>query len=114
MKIRKGFVSNSSSSCFICGAWGNCKYSIEEITSILQKMLDFYNELEEQELSFDSVFETPKMATDEDIDNLDGWDVKKNRIEENILIYSSDDNSIPYLLFGMIEQKFNAERIHLG
>ncbi len=114
MKIRAGFVSNSSTSCFICGAWGGCEYKVKEITEILQKMLDFYNYLEEQDLSFDQVFKKPKKATKKDIKLLDGWDVSESRVKDKLLIYSSKDNTIPYLLFGLIEQKFDAERIHLG
>ena len=45
MKIRAGFVANSSSSCFICGTWGESKYSIKKITDIIQKIVDYYNKL---------------------------------------------------------------------
>lgn len=31
-----------------------------------------------------------------------------------VLIYSADDNSIPWELFELIERKFNATRVHLG
>jgi hypothetical protein len=114
MKIRKGFVSNSSSESFICGRWNDKEYTPEEATAILQKMLDFYNDMEEQSVSFDNVFEVPRIATEEDIDLLSGWDIPRNRVEGQLLINSIDDNSIPYLLFGFIETKFGAERIHLG
>ena len=114
MKIRAGFISNSSTSCFICGAWGDCKYNIRETIKILQKMLDFYNDLEDEHLDINDVFEAPKIATKEDIDHLDGWDVLESRVKDKLLIYSAEDNTIPYLLFGLIEQKFDAERIHLG
>ncbi len=114
MKIRQGFVSNSSSEAFICGVWGGCKYNIKETIKILQKMLDFYNDLEDQDLDINDVFKAPKIATEKDIDLLDGWDVSESRVKDKLLIYSAEDNSIPYLLFGMIEQKFDADRIHLG
>lgn len=114
MKIRTGFISNSSTSCFICAKWGTNKYNIKEITEILQKMLDFYNDMEGENLSFKRVFEKPKKATKEDIELLDGWDVPESDVKGKTLIYGSDNNSIPYLLFGLIEAKFNAERIHLG
>ena len=117
MKIRQGFVSNSSSSSFICGMWSpsSCpKYTIEETITILQKILDFYNDLEEKHLSFDDVFETPRLATTEDIEFLKDWDVEKERVEGRILINSKEDNTIPYMLFKVISEKFHAERIHLG
>ena len=114
MKIRTGYISNSSTSCFICGLWGSCDYSVEETVEILQKMLTFYNDMEDENLDFENVFEHPQISNDKDIDLLDGWDVRKSDVENNMLIYGKGDNSIPYLLFGFIEQKFDAKRIHLG
>ena len=114
MKIRLGYVSNSSSSCFILAKWGTCEFSLKEITDILQKMLNFYNDLEGENLPFDDVFQKPKKATEKDIDLLAGWRVAASEVKGKTLIYSKDDNSIPGLLFGLIEEKFNGERIHLG
>ncbi len=114
MKIRTGHVSNSSSSCFILAKWGVCEFSLKEITDILQKMLDFYNDLEGENLSFDEVFCKPKKATKKDIDLLAGWDVKESEIKGKTLIYSEGDNTIPGMLFGIIEDKFCGDRIHLG
>ena len=113
MKIRARFISNSSSSSFICGMWGTNEYDVEETTAILQKMLNFYNDLENKNLTFNNVFENPRIATDIDIDFLEDWDVK-GTIKDRILINSISDNTIPFLLFGLIEEKFHAERIHLG
>jgi hypothetical protein len=114
MKRRTGFISNSSTSCFICAVYGEHKYNRKETVAILQKMLDFYNDLEGENISFKKAFMFPKKATKEDVDLLKNWDIDKSRVEGQTLIYSRDDNSIPWMLFGLIEAKFNAERIHLG
>jgi len=114
MKVRAGFVSNSSSEAFICGSWGKCEYNIEETVVILQKMIDFYNDMEKTDISYDQMFEMPKMADEKDFKLLEGWEIQKSRVEGKMIIYSVDDNSVPYELFGLIESKFNADRIHLG
>ena len=141
MKVRNGFVSNSSSSCFICGINGENKYNIEETIAILHKIIKFYNDLENLNLSFEDVFEIPKYGTEIDLDlfsdyyneeqreldiKLMGYydyhflsfikekDAAKEKIKKLLLIYSAEDNSIPYILFELIEEKFNARRLHLG
>ncbi len=114
MKVRIGFVSNSSSEAFICGVWGTKKFGVKKTINILQKMLDLYNDLEKRKLSFDRAFQTPRKATQEDIDLLKDWDVPEYKVKDKLIIYSKEDNTIPHLLFGLIEYKFDAERIHLG
>ena len=113
MKIRTGFISNSSSSCFICGVYGENEYNIEEMIPILQEMLDFYNKMEETQYHFDDVFEVPRVATEEDIDHVSDF-MNVPSMHGKIIIMSTGDNSIPYELFEFIETKFNAKRIHLG
>ena len=66
MKIRRNFVSNSSSESFIC----NAKFTLEETRGILQKILDFYNDLNDLNLSFDEVFEEPRFCTQDDLELL--------------------------------------------
>jgi hypothetical protein len=119
MKIRNGFVSNSSSSCFVCQTGYCCdnkNYTIEETEGILQKILDFYNEIFGEDENFSEVFGEIKIADEKDMDSLEyytrGWD--GDTIKGKILIYSCEDNSIPYEVFDIIENKFNAQRIHLG
>jgi len=119
MKIRQGFVSNSSSSSFICDYYRNeAKYTVEETKEILQKILDFYNDIEEQNLSFEKVFEEPYIGSQKDMDGLDsffGTEYSSHeRANGRVIINSTEDNSIPYLIRGIIEAKFNAEYFHLG
>ena len=44
----------------------------------------------------------------------DNIDVIKQSLLGRIFIYSKEDNSIPYSLHQMIEDGFDAERLHLG
>ena len=114
MKRRTGFISNSSTSCFICATYGRHDYTNKETIAILQKMLDFYNDLEGENISFEQAFKKPKKATKKDIEMLGDWRIEESRVKGKTLIYSNGDNAIPWMLFGLIEDKFNAERIHLG
>ena len=123
MKIRNGFVSNSSSSCFVCNPMGGLEdyakdyenYTAGEATEILQKMLDFYNDILDENLEFDEAFEV-KIAEEEDIKFLKEWDDNwvRERVEGKLLIYSACENTIPYELFEFISAKFHAWREHLG
>ena len=113
MKIRNGFVSNSSSESFLC----RTNYTVEETKNILQKMLDFYNEIFKIELTFEDVFVMPYISTKEYLEDMKDYDSYLNFKENDVgrvVIDSMSDNSIPYPLFDMIEEKFDAERIHLG
>lgn len=109
MKIRSGFVSNSSSSSFVL----DTKLSLEEITVKLHMLLDFYNDFFDQELEFDEVFRKPFIANKVYSTQMkESWgytcEVGKKVIE------SAWDNSIPYALFEMIREKFDGYRNHLG
>jgi hypothetical protein len=124
MKIRNGFVSNSSSSCFVCNPIGGTNdynkdyknYTVEEATEILRKMLDFYNDIFDRDLKFDKAFGEIKIAEEEDIKFLKDWDDSwtRDRVEGKLLICSACDNTIPYELFDFISTKFHAWREHLG
>lgn len=65
MKIRNGFVSNSSSSCFIVNSsYGEkVKYTCDKTTDILSTILDSYNKIFNTKLSFSEVFEKPQIIT---------------------------------------------------
>ncbi len=110
MKLRVGFVSNSSSASFIC----DVTMSAEEVETKLRKILEGYNQMMEENHVFENVFRAPYVAGK--IVH-EGWEdsyPEFNDCEGKIIIDSADDNSIPYPLFDIIESKFNAVHCHLG
>ena len=111
-------ITNSSTELFICST----DKTKEQVEELLAAMLDVYNKGNDKNLQFDHVFgeittmETPKQLARVQAD--------KEWIEDSygamdlgggtILIESGDDNSIPYVLWDLIEDLFNARRKHLG
>ena len=89
MKIRNGFVSNSSSSSFVC----NTGLHAGEVEFKLGRMLDMYNELFETNLLFDEIFAVYQTG-------------------HAVTIRSVYDNSIPFELFDLIKCLFDATYCH--
>lgn len=132
MKIRSGFVSNSSSEAFICGYGYTGKdykrYTPKQAKEILKKILSSFEEIlrmynpdihtDETYFSykFEKAFKSPHYITQKDIEEMENWDEKINpdSIGKDLIIYSRDDNTIPWGIFEIIENKFNARRVHLG
>ena len=119
MKIRIGFVSNSSSEAFICPE--DMNLSLEQVREILMEMVNAYNKIygmhnneEIEEISFDETFDGPKMIDSKDIKLFKDFDYWATPTSKQMVIYSFEDNSIPYGIMEMIESRFNADRIHLG
>jgi len=126
MKIRSGFVSNSSSSSFICSS----TLSVKEAEEKLKIMVNFYNDLCGTSLKFEDVFQKPfKITKDKKSKKYKGfisnWIFGKNsqgvyRVNEQkdldgkLIINSSDDNSIPWELFELVSSFFDGRRVHLG
>lgn len=78
MKIRSGFVSNSSSASFIVEVKGECK----EIFNVLYENLDAFKtegckELLEKKLKFHKEFKTPKEDDSESKKNMFKYDVQE-------------------------------------
>jgi len=115
MKTRLGFVSNSSSSSFIC----NTLIDIIGVRNLLQAMLDLYNQATKKDFdqrvrSFNDVFDEPYIARE--IPH-QGWISYYPQLADSIgkvIIDSASDDSIPYCLEEMISEVFDATRLHLG
>jgi len=111
MKIRRGYVSNSSSSSFVCST----KMSVDEVREKLEKMVEFLNEFDDENLTFDEIFRDPFIADEEYCGGewADHYPTIKNS-KGKIIIESAWNSSIPYEMFEFIENKFEAIRCHLG
>lgn len=117
MKVRTGFVSNSSSSSFVC----KTKMSPEEVEMILCRMVDVYHDRNKNhpfygKETYETMFEKPfygSGAYDEQLsDYLEQY--KGRSTNGKLIIESVGDNSIPFELFDPIEKAFNGIRLHLG
>ena len=112
MKTRLCFVSNCSSSSFVCTS----EHTKEEVTKWLEFLTDFWTEWSMLNVDFLDMFELPFEATKSYIREMNNdWGPLYQPIQEGqIIIESYRDNSIPYELFDLIERKFEAFRIHRG
>lgn len=107
MKTRYGFVSNSSSSSFICFG-DKSKHEIEGIMSKIvksAKLLDIPFSNDDYEVA---------IADKEYVDYIEHWRNNTNLSVGDVIIKSTDDNSIPSELFDLIENLTKSDRIHLG
>ncbi len=109
MKVRMGFVSNSSSEAFIC----RTSKGLRQIETELRVLLEFYNDFLDHNHKFIEVFDFPRHITPDDSKEFKDYNYRVGR-NASIVIRSADDNSIPYSLFELIEEAFDADRIHLG
>lgn len=127
MKTRQGFVSNSSSSSFICMKDG---MTVERATEIMDTLVDMYKVINDRsEYPFTSDDYKISIADDEWLEEMEGWfecyrdgynyylgeglkDPQK--FKGKIIIDSTCDNTIPYVLFDLMEQTFETKRLHLG
>lgn len=125
MKIRSGFVSNSSSSSFICSS----NLPVKEAEEKLKIMVNFYNELWGTNLKFEDVFQKPfKITKDkksrEYKDFISNWIFGKHSQQvytinskkdlDGKLIINGSEDSVPFELFVLVESFFEGRRVHLG
>ena len=122
MKLRSGFVSNSSSSSFVCNKYSTDynHFKASAMIVVKEKLLKIFDcmkglEIITQNTKFEDVFQEPRKATKADIKELnEGWSANLKYNNEMYLINSTGDNTIPHEFFELIEYLFDADRIHLG
>jgi len=135
MKIRNGFISNSSSTSFIVDYWNNSKkeFTIKEVKEITDRAVKAYNLLMNSSINKGDIMkvgivddelikEKKEYATERELIN-DKWveipltGEQINAIEEQkgkIVIHTKKDNSIPYVLSEMIDALLHTDRWHWG
>jgi len=124
MKSRKTFVSNSSSSSFICNLYywqeDNPQPSIEyvkEKMKLIEKFTkEFYTDAESSEYHILHDYDYNVFIADKKYEReIRDWEIDKDlKIKGKVIIVSTEDNSICSGLFDLIRNIANFERIHLG
>jgi len=129
MKIRNGFVSNSSSSSFVIAYHDG--YSIESVEK-LKEILDALVKVEQcirPNITFDDIFTLEfnpeemyiggkkdiiknRMEWEKDLELHDKTDFKK--CKGKIIINSADENSVPYWMKTFLEENLGALYWHWG
>ena len=115
MKIRTGFVSNSSSSSFVC----NTKLPLNKVVEKMELILEMYKKLldvkpdapDALDLKFENVFQDPRIGTEADNQLYREYNALERLYPDNtsvgkVIINSTSDNTIPYPLFELIEDIF--------
>ena len=104
MKIRNGFVSNSSSSSFIVGE----EFTLEQTKEIMKKIED---SLESIDIHLKDTYKIIE-KTKEDYKDWSDYNYIPDR--KMIVVENLESNGIPYESFNIIDSKLEATRIHLG
>lgn len=114
MKARSGFVSNSSSSCFIVSSWRNKESTIEDAEKLMSDLVNLYAKWFDDEFTKDDyTIEIMEKSYEDYLVN--DWEFGHAKdCASKLMIQSTDDNSIPYCLFDIIEDALGLTRLHLG
>ena len=115
MKIKKGFVSNSSSSSFVI----KTEMSKEELDKELRRIFSAYNELVKKDENFEDVFSEVidvidgEHVNEEESYFIEGYE-EKRFLQHNFILRSEGDNTVPYLLSQILEACFTETIANLG
>lgn len=109
MKIRLGFVSNSSSESFVIST----NKTPEEIRQELQAILDLHNRVKGQSLVFEEVFQEPFMGSTAYDEDMADWEYGI-KSQGKIVVESTYDNTIPWGVMEFMERTYDCRRYHLG
>ncbi len=114
MRVRKGFVSNSSSSSFVC----DVELSPEEVVEQLRTMLHHFGQIMDRDYKYSDVFGEVFSSSEEvphhEIDYVEYCWFTRGDLKDKVIIRSQGDNAIPYEMFDLIKKRFSAFRIHRG
>ena len=116
MKIRRGHVANSSTTCFLC----DTTESVEQVKDFIDEALRLVegDDTDTEPRRYNAIC-TVEPYTRAISDDLDGWrnyySIPTPR-EGMVCIMGTDDNSIPWEIQEIIENhhKLGATRLHLG
>ena len=114
MKFRKGFVSNSSSSSFVCDISLSPEKVVEQLHTILHHFGQIMDRDYEYSDVFGEVFSTSEEVPYSEISYIEYCRATRGDLKDKVIIRSQGDNTIPYEMFDLIKNRFNAFRIHRG
>lgn len=120
MKVRHGFVSNSSSGSFIFPKSVSC----EDVEKNLNMIIEFANKIEQTDkYTFESFFGCAYDLDENDIRRIssdlpESEEIGKKGLVEKYagrcMVGTAHDNSVPYWIHNLLCDKFGALYIHYG
>ena len=119
MKLRNGFVSNSSSSSFILNYYSEGKkFTVKEVEDKLNQIFDFYEKsLDGRKIERDEI--RVRVITGKEYIKKYKYmleDFEHLKLKDNVKYIEiiTEDNSIPETLHGLIDDYFGANSMRLS